>query len=303
MSKKHDKLAIGVDLGGTNIRASLVAPNGEILLQEQTLTPAKQGNLAPPSDLLNAIYACVHPLLSQKNILGIGIGSGGQFNPQTGVMLGIHTGDTRFVNVPFASSLEDRFSLPVFVDNDVKAAAFAELKCGSGESYNHIICVAVGTFIGGALILNGQLQHGASGLAGHLGQLMDFKTGQYIENIAGGIAMSNQAIRNGILQPNETTKTIFTLARSGNIQAQAFIHKTGKSLGIALAGIAHFIQPDIFLIGGSVGIQAEYLAAINSGLDEGLMDNWKSTRAIAMRLGTNAAQIGAALRVFEEIEG
>lgn len=302
MSKKHDKLAIGVDLGGTNIRASVVSPNGEILLQEQILTPADHGCLAPPSDLLNAIYNCVHPLLTQENIIGIGIGSGGQFNPNTGVMLGIHTEDDRFVDIPFASHLQSRFSRPVFVDNDVKAAAFAELKYGSGQSYNHIVCVAVGTFIGGALILNGKLQHGSSGLAGHLGQLMDFNTGQYIENVAGGVAMSKQAIKLGILQPNETTKTLFTLARTGNTQAQEFIHRTGKSLGIALAGLAHFIQPDVFLVGGSVGIQSEYLAAINSGLNERLMNNWKSTRAIAMKLGTNASQVGAALRVFEELE-
>lgn len=301
MSAKHDKLAIGVDLGGTNIRAALVTIHGQILSQKQMATPAEDGRLAPPHILIGAISDCVYPLLNQGKILGIGIGSGGQFNPQTGNMLGVHTGDPEFINVPFTKLLEDKLSIPVFVDNDVKAAAFAELKCGAGVKHKHIICVGVGTFIGGALIMDGQLIHGANGLAGHLGQLLNFQTGQYIEDIAGGVPMGKRAIQEGLLQRNQTTEDLFQIARLGNENAQIFIQNTGKTLGIALAGLAHFIQPEVFLVGGSVGVQPEYIEAINSGLAENLMKNWQSIRAIPMKLGTNAAQIGAALRVFEEV--
>lgn len=301
MYARHDKVTIGVDLGGTNIRAAIVTANGEILSQKHRATPAEEGRLAPPDTLIDAIYACVTPLINQEKVLGVGIGSGGQFNPQTGVMLGVHTGHPEFINVPFAEKLEKRLSCPVFVDNDVKAAAYAELKCGAGQKYKNIICVAVGTFIGGALIIDGQLVNGTNGLAGHLGQLTDFNTGTYIEDIAGGVPMGKQALQEGILIQNQTTEDLFQIARAGNNKAQKFIQHVGETLGIALAGLAHFIQPDVILMGGSVGIQPEYLDAVNFGLARTLMANWQSIKAIPMQLGTNAAQIGAGLRVFDEI--
>jgi len=184
----------------------------------------------------------------------------------------------------------------------MKAAAFAELKCGAGRGYRDIICAAVGTFIGGALILDGRLVHGSSGLAGHLGQVMDFKTGTYIEDVAGGVPLGRRAVEAGIIMPGATTQDLFQQARYGDGAAKQFIHEAGKSLGYALAGLAHFIQPEVILIGGSVGIQPEYLEAINGGLAEKLMLNWQSIRAIPMQLGTNAGQIGAGLRVFDELK-
>ena len=301
MFAKHDKLAIGVDLGGTNIRSAVVTSAGEILVQEQIHTPAQDGRLAPPNILIEAICECVHPLLDNGNIIGIGIGSGGQFNPHTGVMLGVHTDDQAFVNVPFAKLLATKLSYPVFVDNDVKAAAYAELKCGAGRGYQHVICVAVGTFIGGALVLDGQLVHGASGLAGHLGQILDFQSGQYIEEFAGGVPIGNRAIQHGLLKSTQTTAELFEIARDGNEDALHFIQDAGQALGIALAGLAHFIQPEVILVGGSVGIQPEYLDAMNRGLRDKLMSNWQSIEALPMQLGTNAGQIGAGLRVFDEI--
>lgn len=301
MSATHDKLTVGVDLGGTNIRAAIVTADGKILAQRQTQTPAQNGHLALPAVLVEAISACIQPLFDNDNIIGIGMGCGGQFNPQTGVMLGINTDHPAFVNVPFATMLQEKLSYPVYVDNDVKAAALAELRCGAGRGYQHIICVAVGTFIGGALVIDGRVVNGASGLAGHLGQIIDFQTGTYIEDIAGGVPLGKRAILQGILNPDQTTEDLFNEARDGSVEAQQFIASTGRSLGFALAGLAHFIQPEVILVGGSVGIQSEYLDAINSGLAEKLMSNWQSIRAIPMQLGTNAGQIGAGLRVFDEM--
>lgn len=301
MFKTYGKLAIGVDLGGTNIRAGIVTVDGELLVQERIQTPSQDGHLAPPDILIDAIYKCVYPLLSQGDILGVGIGCGGQFNPHTGMMLGINTDHPLFVDIPFAKMLEEKLSCPVYVDNDVKAAAYAELKCGAGRNYQQIICVAVGTFIGGALIIDGQVVNGASGLTGHLGQIMDFREGTYIEDIAGGVPMGKRAIQQGLLTKSQTTEDIFRMARNGNNNAQQFINHTAESLGIALAGLAHFIQPEVILVGGSVGIQPEYLDAINQALTARLMSNWQSIRAIPMQLGTNAGQIGAGLRVFNEI--
>lgn len=255
----QDRLAIGVDVGGTNIRAAIVTPNGETGKQTYAATPQQNGHMAKPPILLQAIADCVKPLLDNRRIIGVGVGCGGQFNPNTGVMLGTHTDHPDFVNIPFAASLSDALDIPVFVDNDVKAAAFAELKIGAGKNYRNIIFVAVGTFIGGALALDGRMVNGTNGLAGHIGQLVNSHTGEFIEEIAGGVPMGRRAIDSGILRHGQTTEDLFTLARDGDAEAQQFIASTGKALGFALAGAAHLLQPDVILVGGSVGVQSEYL--------------------------------------------
>jgi glucokinase len=300
MSVNPARVAIGVDLGGTNIRAAVVTPAGVITARHRIATPLRDAQLAPPAALVAAIVDCVRPLLNTPGIAGIGVGSGGQFNPETGMMLGINTDHPDFVNQPIAAMLSERLSSPVYVDNDVKAAAFAELKCGAGRGFRHIICAAVGTFVGGALILDGRVVNGANGLAGHLGQLIDYQTGMYLEDLAGGVPLSRRAIAAGLLQPGQTTEDLFARARAGHAGSQQAIHDAGRALGYALAGVAHFVQPDVILIGGSVGLQPEYLAAINTALQEKLLTNWRSIRAIPMQLGTDAGQIGAGLRVFEE---
>lgn len=303
MSANPARVAIGVDLGGTNIRAAVITPEGVITARNRIATPLRDGQLAPPLALVEAIADCVRPLLDTPGIVGIGVGSGGQFNPETGMMLGINTDHPDFINQPVAVMLAERLSHPVYIDNDVKAAAFAELRCGAGRGFRHIICAAVGTFVGGALILDGQVVNGANGLAGHLGQLVDYQTGMYLEDIAGGVPLSRRATAAGLLQPGQTTEDLFAQARAGHVEARHFIHETGLALGYALAGLAHFIQPDIILIGGSVGLQPEYLEAINAALQEKLLTNWQSIRALPMQLGTDAGQIGAGLRVFEERPG
>lgn len=303
MSANPARVAIGVDLGGTNIRAAIVTPEGVITARNRLTTPLRDGQLAPPAALVEAIADCIRPLLDTPGIIGIGVGSGGQFNPETGVMLGINTDHPDFVNQPVGAMLAEQLSYPVYIDNDVKAAALAELRCGAGRGYQNVICAAVGTFIGGALILNGRVVNGANGLAGHLGQLVDYETGVYLEDIAGGVPLGRRAIQHGLLRPGQTTEDLFIQARAGHAESRHFIHAAAKALGYGLAGLAHFIQPDVILIGGSVGLQPEYLEAINVGLQEKLLTNWRSVRALPMQLGTDAGQIGGGLRVFEERPG
>lgn len=300
-AKSTEKLAIGIDLGGTQVRAALVTREGRIVAQEQRPTPATEGRYASPAALVQAMADCSAPLFEQADILGVGVGSGGQFNPRSGVMLSVHTGDPAFINVPIAAMLSQQLGAPVFIDNDVKAAALAELQLGAGRGYQHLICVAVGTFIGGALVMDGRIVHGAQGLAGHLGQLLDYETGTYIENIAGGVALAQRAFANGLLEPGQTTVDLFAKAESGHDEVARFIADAGRKLGVALAGLAHALQPEVILVGGSVGLQPRYIDAINAGLQAHLMPNWQSIRAIPMQLGTDAGKIGAALRVYNEL--
>lgn len=292
--------ALGLDLGGTNIRAAIVTLEGQIVARAYAPTPYTSGQLAIPAAWVETIAHLAAPLLAAFPVVGIGLGAGGQYNPTQGLLRGIMTGDPRFVDYPIASRLTESLRMPVYVDNDVKMAALAELHYGAGRGMRHLICVGVGTGIGGALILDGKLYHGSSGLAGHIGQMLSFESGHWLEAIGSGEALRWEAEADGIIQEGETGETLFLLVRAHNAGARALVREAAAQVGRALAGLAHVIEPEGLLIGGTVGVQPEFLEALNSGLRAALMPNWRHITAQAMLLGPDAGQIGAAARVFSE---
>lgn len=302
MYAQRNANVIGVDLGGTNVRAGVVSSEGEIVARQRIATPNEDGMFGPPERLIDAIAECIAPLLAAyPECRAIGVGSGGQFNPATGNCLGTNTRDARFVGFPMAQRLRDRLGLRVFIDNDVKMAAYGEMRKGGGRAFADWLFVAVGTGVGGAVVLQGNLYHGRSGLAGHLGLFPDPQTGAHIESIAGGVPLGNAARERGIIEPDETTEDLFRRARRGELQAAECIRGAGECLGRVLAGLVHTLDPECIVAGGSVGIQPEYLAAINAALEATLMPAWRSVRAVPAQLGTDAGLIGAGLCALDEI--
>jgi glucokinase len=282
-------LALGLDLGGTNIRAAIVDREGQILARDRRATPYEDGRLAPPERWVEALVTCARPLLVGRAVCGVGLASGGQWDPVSGVLRGIHTGDPAFIDYPLAAELSDRLGLPVWADNDVKMAALGELRLGAGQGYRHLICCAIGTGIGGAIIIDGALFHGATGLAGHIGQVPQFETGMHIEDAAGGVFIGRLAEAAGVIAQ----------IRHGDPRAAAFIKAAGFQLGMVLAGLVHVFEPEAVLLGGTVGTQPEYLVAVNAGMGEALLPNWSHIRALPMALGPDAGLIGATVRAFE----
>lgn len=296
----HVTYALGFDLGGTNIRAAVVGLDGRIVAREHAPTPYTGGQLAIPAAWVETMAHLAAPLLAVFPVMGVGLGAGGQYDPATGVLRGIMTGDPRFVNYPLGERLHESLRLPVYVDNDVKAAALAELHYGAGRGLRHLLCVGIGTGIGGALILDGRLYHGSSGLAGHIGQMLTLDAGHWLEAVGGGEALRWEAEASGILREGETGEILFIKARAGDSHARALLQSAAAQVGRALAGLAHVLEPEAILLGGTVGVQPEVIAAVNAELRAHLLPNWQHITARAMQLGPDAGQIGAAARVFVE---
>ncbi|MBN1286226.1 MAG: ROK family protein [Anaerolineae bacterium] len=296
------EIALGLDLGGTNIRAAIVTRAGAIIARRHAPTPRDGIHLALPEVLVEALADCARPLLdAHPDARGAGLGSGGQFNPRTGVMRGVHTRHPAFVDYPLGDELAARLGAPVYVDSDVKMAALGELTVGAGRGYKNLICVAVGTGVGGALVVDGKLFHGASGLAGHVGQVPSAESGVDIESLTGGEALARIAADCGIIPPGGAAQDLFALAAAGSAGAQAVIEEAGVRMGRVLAGLALVFEPEACLVGGSIGVQPRYLKAVNRGFTDSLLPNWRHLRAQAMALGPDAGQIGAAQRVFIEL--
>lgn len=296
MSAPSPAKALGIDIGGTNVRAAVIGADGTIFARRHQLTPYEDGILAPVERWIEAAAACALPLLADyPDCVGAGVGCGGQLDPTAGMMRGINTGDPRFIDYPIGTQLAAALGVPVCIDNDVKMTAYGEMYLGAGRGARHLLCVAVGTGIGGAVIVDGALYHGRGGLAGHLGQFPDPQTGVQLEAIAGGVPLGKNAVRDGILAAGQDTAALFAQARAGDSAAIAHIHHAAGALGRVLAGLAHTLEPERILLGGSVGIQPEYLDAANAALAEYLMPAWRDIRIHPAALGTDAGQIGAGL--------
>ena len=202
------------------------------------------------------------------------------------------------------------------MDNDSKAAAYGEYCFGAGVGYKNLICLTLGTGIGGGTIINGKLLHGQNGYAGHIG-FMPIKAYDpngpqrqriYFEEWASGMAIQERAVE-GIQSSRVTSlkslsesKTdsinatqVFDAARQGDEFAKEIIKETTRVLGIGIASLIHMFNPDVIILGGGVADQGEILFdPVREVVREIAMLRYCNTPIIPAKLGNTAGVIGAA---------
>ncbi|WP_437583335.1 ROK family protein [Paramicrobacterium sp. CJ85] len=292
---------IGIDVGGTKIAMGVVDTNGAVSLFRRHPTPPRAGS----KRLLDAIADHALQLASESaaDISQLGIGIGGTIRPDDGKVLSATDILGDWVGTAVKAELERRTGLSVSVDNDVKVFAIGEHRFGAGVGAENALYVTVGTGIGGAVFLNGRLLRGATWSACELGHVPVMgaegracpcgKTG-HVEAVSSGPAMSrrHQQINGGELLPLEQ---IATLAREGDAVADQILREGGRCLGIALAGIANTIDPEVIVLGGGViGVGGNYLESVRSAYDEYALPGPSRCPIMMSQLGAEAAVIGAA---------
>ncbi|MDP3788811.1 MAG: ROK family protein, partial [Candidatus Omnitrophota bacterium] len=161
---------IGVDIGGTHTKVALLGSGGSILYKADFLTQNYKRET-----LIKALSDAVRIILEKKNIkkreiLGLGIGLPGLVDFKKGLVFCL-TNVPGWTNVPLKKILERNIGVPVFIDNDVKVMAMGELRFGRGKGYKNAICMTLGTGVGGAVIIDGNLYRGASLVAGEIGHI------------------------------------------------------------------------------------------------------------------------------------
>lgn len=255
---------IGVDLGGTRIRAARLDSNLRIEKRVETLTKDEEGFDAT----MGRIKAQIRAVLPEDTteVAGIGISAPGPLNPETGVIVappnlrGWH-------NVPLGEILRKEFGLPVFVGNDANVAALAEAARGAARGYRHMIYITVSTGIGSGIIVDGRLLLGVAGLAaeaGHQQMFVDERVST-LEKEAAGPAMARQA-RSRIEGGTEsvikamvdgdlsaiTGGTVGTAAMDGDALALEIVERAGRIVGLGIVNLLHLFNPQIVVIGGGV---------------------------------------------------
>lgn len=254
---------IGVDLGGTQLRAALVDEQGQIYDEVRVRTEADEG---PPA-VIDRIAACVArvraALPEGGELLGIGIGAPGPLDPYEGVVLG-PPNIPGWDYVPLRAIMAERAALPVELGNDANAAALGEWMFGAGRGRNNLVYVTVSTGIGGGVIADGRLLLGFRGSAAEVGlHIVDSVGLAYWEDLASGTGLARAAADampdepastlHGLASPETVTAAdVSRAAAAGDALALRLMEREGELLGIGLVNILHLFAPEQILLGGSV---------------------------------------------------
>lgn len=313
--------AIGIDLGASNVRVGLVRSDGQVLALHSQPTVA--GGLYESEALLEQLAALVGGALASPEardlpLAGIGVGMAGQINRQGEVVGTSRPRQSGWQILPFRALFASRLAmeLPTHVENDAKAAAWGEYLYGAGRGSRSMICLTIGTGVGGGLVLDGRLYHGSSGLAGHLGLMSVQMHGERcpcgmvgcLERYASGTGIA-EAARQALIRGRRsamlelaggridlvTCETVFAAGRSGDALAQEVIGNAAYALGVAIAGLLHVLNPDVVVVGGGVADQGDaFLQPVRQAVAGLSMPSFAGTPVLPAQLGSLAGVIGAA---------
>jgi len=306
------KIALGIDIGGTKIAAGLVTDTGQVLARGQTPTPARSGArqiLATAVQLAKSLTG-EHADASGPPVC-VGIGSAGVIDPVTHLVASATDHLSGWVRADLGTAFRNEFSLPTTVHNDVHAHAVGEAFAGAGQGYKSVLMVAAGTGIGGAVIIDGLLDVGSHGAAGHLGHIPSAeaaglacpcgKTG-HVEAIGSGTGLHQLYGRLGGDRDVQDSRAVVARAASDPLARQAIATSAG-ALGRALGGIVNLIDPAAVIVsGGMINAGELWWDALDQGLRDSAMPILQNVPLLRASLGDDAAIIGAALQAFESLQ-
>ncbi|KAA1180477.1 ROK family protein [Rhizobium tropici] len=282
-------IAIGVDIGGTNIRAALVSARGEILAKLSERTPAD------PLQVLERVIAMGREL-DGAEVSGIGVGIPGRVDVASREILS--GGILNLAGLDFVPRIEAALGKPVGIENDCSMALIAEMRIGGAKGYRNVAMLTIGTGIGGALAHAGRIYHGHRA-AGQLGHICVSQDGPpcpcgrcgCVETFSSGTALRRHIAEAGLSVV--TIGEIFSMAAEGNDAAARVLRQWAVPLRAALDNIAATMDPEVILLGGGLGCGAARALA-----DLPAVAPWFRPAILPAKLADDAGVIGAGLSTF-----
>ena len=295
-------LVIGVDVGGTKMLAGVVARDGSVgrTIERPTSTESQ-------ASLLEELDRLVEDLLA-AGTTAIGVGVPMNLDRRTGIGFGA-------VNLPLRSldlgaHLRGRFSLPIGVENDGNAIALAEWRVGAGRGANDLVALALGTGVGGGVVIDGRLYRGWAEL-GHVVVVADGPPCQgschghgHLEAVASGEAAEHAAFE--LWGDGADAHRLVREAQAGHEAARSALAQIGHYVGVAIGSLANVFSPDVVVVGGGFGTAAWELLcgpAEAAARREALHPADEELRIVEAGLGEDAGLVGAGLVGFEALDG
>lgn len=313
-----DTLVVGVDLGGTQIRAVLADAHGKFLRRMRTETLAAEGKEAVLARIVTAIREVADGV--ECRIAGVGIGAPGPIDSRNG-LVSTPPNLPGWRDVPLGHIVTSATGFPTFLANDANAAALGEFTYGSGKHINHLVYITVSTGVGGGIVVGGKVLEGAYGAGGEVGHMVIEAGGPrcpcggrgHLEALIAGPALARQAAkaledgRRSAIKciaprygPAITARSVTEAAMQGDELARELLTTAGRRLGYAIANLVHVFNPEMVAIGGGVSNAGELLLRpARNVADEELMPVFKEgLEIVPVSLGADAGLYGAAALVL-----
>jgi glucokinase len=293
--------SIGVDLGGTNLRAAAISRQGAMLEKISGSTPIGAGPEAVIADIGRAVET-LRERHGRDSLAGIGAGVPGAILAEQGVIAN-WPNMPAFNGYPVRSAIETQIGAKLFLENDANAAALGEHWMGAGRGVDNLVLLTLGTGIGGGIIIGGRVLHGNLGMAGELGHITISPNGNpcgcgnrgCLEKHASATAIVAMARLLG-LGHDLTSEDVYVLAKQGNERAQAIFRAMGEALGIALAALINIFNFPLYLLSGGPLPAWDYFAPTMLAEVERRSFTYRGspTRIERAELGNEAGLYGAA---------
>lgn len=323
ISSTKKTFTIGIDLGGTSIKAGAVDNHGKILSQYKADTKAHKG----PSAVIQQILFSIQEILGkhkQSECHGIGIGAPGIVDLDSGIVK--HPPNfSEWKEIALAKAIRKVIPLPVFIENDANAAALAEVKYGIGMEHKNFLFVIWGSGVGGGIIMNHKIFRGPHGGAGEIGHIsIDYNGPECncgsrgcIECYIGQRYLSERTRHILATQPEGSPPSLIpklvdgnlnliepsiisTAAEQGDLVACDILKEAGELLGYALASVLNIIDLRVVIIGGGISAAPSFVfTAIESAIQSRVLKPSKpGIKVLRSNLGNNAGILGAASLVM-----
>ncbi|MCO5176662.1 MAG: ROK family protein [Thermomicrobiales bacterium] len=312
------RLALAVDLGGTNLRAAVVDRDGVIQSETQQRTQASEG----PDAVIARIGAAVNDIAESNQVpkdVPVGIASPGPLDPRTGVVY-FSPNLPGWTNIPLATKLREHTNREVVLSNDANAAGLGEVFFGAGKGTRNLLYIGLGTGVGGGIYSEGMLIDGVRGMGGELGHVTVDLNGPRctcgsagcIEAYTSAWALTRDALAlvdsgrgDAILKAAGDRGTvgpraIGEAASDGDAAALALLDRAGRALGAGMASFVNIFNPEVIAIGGGVSLIGEpLLQPARQALAAFAMPIMlESVKVVPSQLGVKTGIYGAAALVF-----
>jgi glucokinase len=314
-SNNIENYTIGIDIGGTKIDTALVDASGKIISNHYRLLESSKDPDNAIADIVESVIICLKK--SGKSAAAAGIGVAGQIDKTDGIVRN-SPNLPNWHDIPIKARLESALNMPVMVNNDVRVITWGEWKHGAGQGSSDLVCLFLGTGVGGGVVTNGMLLEGCQNTAGELGHMTVVAGGRKchcpndgcLEAYVGGWALAERA-KDAVQANPQAGKSFIELAgsienisaitvsqayQSGDPLAHRIIKDTIKYLAAGIVTVVNVFNPGLIILGGSViqGLPDLVPAAEKKVRELALQTAVESLRITTAALGNKAGIIGAA---------
>ncbi len=314
--------AVGVDVGGTNIRAGVITRDGRKLGEGRRPARAQEGLAVTQQMIIETVEDAIRSAgVARAELIGIGMGVPGRHNSAEGVVL-YSPNFAGWTNVQLLAPIAAQFGVSTFMRNDVKTASMGEYYFGAGRGHRHIVMITLGTGIGGSLIADGRLMLGSGEGFAEVGHMTVAPTGRLCgcgnqgcwEAMAGRDAIIERAWRalqsgrpsvlgdlTGFDHTKITPALVAKAAQDGDLLAKEVLEETGTWVGLGVANLIQLYNPEVFIIGGGIAQAGDLLfSTIQRTV------NWRArmvpantVKIVPAALGDDAGIFGGAVLALE----